>query len=172
MKQREDENERFESLLYQYRKEFLKALSVCDSRQDGIFVLKERFKYSANGSNTGGWSGQPKGLGLHRGDFRCIERTWTEVWDMLAVMALQEIGQSAKQEESLPQWQKLDDEWPKEGQMVLLSYENGIGGFQYQIARCVGSTADVWPFIDPNNELTCEEFEEFTHWIALTERTK
>lgn len=172
LKQREDENEQFESLLYQYRKEFLKALSVCDSRQDGIFVLKERFKYSANGSNTGGWSGQPKGLGLHRGDFRCIERTWTEVWDMLAVMALQEIGQSAKQEESLPQWQKLDDEWPNEGQMVLLSYENVFGGFQYQIARCVGSAADVWPFIDPNNELTCEEFEEFTHWIALTERTK
>ena len=91
LRERAEENERFESLLYWYREEFFKALSVCDSRQDGIFVLKERFKYSANGSNAGGWSGQPKGLGLHGGDFHCIERTWTEVWDMLAVMALQEV---------------------------------------------------------------------------------
>lgn len=107
LKQRKDETERFESLLYQYRKEFLKALSVCDSRQDGIFVLKERFKYSANGSNAGGWSGQPKGLGLHGGDFRCIERTWTEVWDMLAVMALQEVGRKNTE---------------PEGQLVIAGY--------------------------------------------------
>lgn len=95
LRERAEENERFESLLYRYRKEFLKALSVCDTRQDGIFVLKERFKYSSSGSNAGGWSGQSKGLGLHGGDFHCIERTWTEVWDMLAVMALQEVGRKS-----------------------------------------------------------------------------
>ena len=69
-------------------------------------------------------------------------------------------------------WQKLDEKWPKEGQLVLLSYENGIGGFQYQIARCVGGRYDTWPFIDPNNELSCEEFEDFDHWLALEERKK
>ena len=166
------EQERFFELLWEYRDTFSDVLRVCEDRKDGIFMLKERFKYSSSRFGTSGFSGSSKGLQLCGEDRVYIERTWTEVWDMLAVMALQEIGQNAKQKESLPQWQKLDDEWPNEGQMVLLSYENGIGGFQYQIARCVGSTADVWPFIDPNNELTCEEFENFTHWIALTERTK
>lgn len=69
-------------------------------------------------------------------------------------------------------WQKLDEEWPKEGQLVLLSYENGIGGFQYQLARCVGGAADVYPFVDPNNDLTCDEFEDFDYWLALEERKK
>ena len=86
------EDEQFESLLYKYRDHFLPALRVCEDRKDGIFVLKERFKYSANGSRFGGWSGSPKGLGVHGGDFRMIERTWTEVWDMLAVMALHEVA--------------------------------------------------------------------------------
>lgn len=55
---------------------------------------------------------------------------------------------------------------------MLLSYENGIGGFQYQIARCVGGPADVYPFVDPNNDLTCDEFEDFDYWLALEERKK
>lgn len=92
LEQRAEENERFNQLLYRFRNEFFTALAVCESRQDGIFILKERFKYSASGSSSGGWSGSPKGLGLHGGDFHSIVRTWAEVWDMLAVMALQETG--------------------------------------------------------------------------------
>lgn len=168
---RRQEDERFESLLYKYRDAFLPSLRVCEDRKDGIFILKERFKYSGSGSSTGGWAGSPKGLGVHNGDFHMIERTWTEVWDMLAVIALQEAGK-AKSAFNRAGWQKLDEKWPKEGQLVLLSYENGIGGFQYQIARCVGGRYDTWPFIDPNNELSCEEFEDFDHWLALEERKK
>ena len=168
---RRQEDERFESLLYKYRDAFLPSLRVCEDRKDGIFILKERFKYSSSGSSTGGWAGSPKGLGVHNGDFHMIERTWTEVWDMLAVIALQEAGK-AKSAFNRAGWQKLDEKWPKEGQLVLLSYENGIGGFQYQIARCVGGRYDTWPFIDPNNELSCEEFEDFDHWLALEERKK
>lgn len=103
------EDEKFESLLYKYRDHFLPALRVCEDRKDGIFVLKERFKYSSSGSRFGGWSGSPKGLGVHGGDYRMIERTWTEVWDMLAVMALQEAGRKSQQAEP-------------EGQLVIAGY--------------------------------------------------
>lgn len=87
-----EQNEKFEQMLYRFRNTFLPALKVCDDRKDGIFVLKERFKYSASGSKQGGWRGTKKGLGLYGDDFHCIERTWTEVWEMLAVIALQGVS--------------------------------------------------------------------------------
>jgi len=60
--------------------------------------------------------------------------------------------------------------WPKEGELVLLSCENLMGGYQYQLARCVGGSDDQYPFIDPNDGLSCEEFEDFDHWLPLVER--
>lgn len=78
----------------------------------------------------------------------------------------------AAPDEALIGWQKLSEVWPTEGQLVLLSCENGLGGFQYQLAKCVGGADDVFPFVDPNDNLTCEDFEEFDQWIALEDRSK
>ena len=60
--------------------------------------------------------------------------------------------------------------WPEEGALVLLSGENFMGGYTYQLARCVGEWDDRYPFIDPNEGLTCEEFEDFDFWLPLVER--
>ena len=68
-------------------------------------------------------------------------------------------------------WRPLSkDNWPEEGQLVLLSYENAIGGYRYQLARCMGGFDDRYPFVDPNSDLSCEEFEDFDHWLPLVGR--
>lgn len=68
-------------------------------------------------------------------------------------------------------WRPLGkDSWPEEGQLVLLSYENAIGGYRYQLARCMGGFDDRYPFVDPNNDLSCEDFEDFDHWLPLVGR--
>ena len=78
---------------------------------------------------------------------------------------------SPKAEETAPCWKPLTCGcWPKEGELVLLSCENLMGGYQYQLARCVGGSDDQYPFIDPNDGLSCEEFEDFDYWLSLAER--
>lgn len=60
--------------------------------------------------------------------------------------------------------------WPLEGELVLLSKENMMGGVDYQLARCMGGPDDRYPFIDPNDGCSCEELEEFDQWLLLVER--
>ena len=85
-----DESERYADLLLRYRDKFSEPLRVCEDREDGIFTLKERFKYAGGGSIKGGFDGSPKGLELYGEDKRKIFRPWSAVWDMLAAMALQD----------------------------------------------------------------------------------
>ena len=92
LREREEEDERFRNLLWRFRSAFADCLRVCDTRQDGIYSLKERFKYAASSGPNGGWNGSPKGLTAYGSDRKRIERTWTEVWDHLAVIALQDAG--------------------------------------------------------------------------------
>lgn len=88
--EREEEDWKFRELLQRFSDRFLRCLVVCGSRQDGILSLKERLKWSARHSPTGGWYGSPKDLTLYGADKKTIKRTWTEVWDHLAVLTLQE----------------------------------------------------------------------------------
>lgn len=169
---RAEEDAEYRDLLQRQKLDLTEFLAFSPTRQDGIAALKRQL------SSRGGFDGEVyyRGCGtgweLHklRGDY--IKRSWTELWDLLAVMALQKAGRREKQAKSPAGWQKLSEIWPEEGQLVLLSYENGIGGFQYQLARCVGGAADVYPFVDPNNDLTCDEFECFDQWIPLMERSE
>ena len=107
--ERKDEDERFWDLLWDCKESFADALRVCEDRRDGIFMLKERFKYRCTSFGRAGFSGSPKGLKLWGDDRLYVERTWTEVWDMLAVMALQEAGRKAQAPEP-------------EGQLVIAGY--------------------------------------------------
>ena len=73
----------------------------------------------------------------------------------------------------VPAWLPLSaSTWPADGQLVILSCETLMGGFEYQIARCVGGPYDAYPFIDPNSDLTCEELDEigFDRWHPFSER--
>ena len=68
-------------------------------------------------------------------------------------------------------WQPLDAEhWPPEGSLVVLSGVNSIFGMQYQIARCVGAAFEEAPFVDPNDDLTCEDIDKMDRWMLLAER--
>lgn len=98
--ERKDEDERFWDLLWDCKESFADALRVCEDRRDGIFMLKERFKYRHASFGGAGLSGSPKGLKLWGDDRLYVERTWTEVWDMLAVMALQEAGRKPEEPEA------------------------------------------------------------------------
>ncbi len=69
------------------------------------------------------------------------------------------------------QWHPLDAEhWPPEGSLVVLSGVNAIYGVQYQIARCVGAAFEEAPFVDPNDDLTCEDIDKMERWMLLAER--
>ena len=85
-----EESERYADLLLRYRDQFSEPLRVCEDREDGIFTLKERFKYAGGGSSEGGFDGSPKGLTLFSADKQRIFRPWAAVYDMLAAMALQD----------------------------------------------------------------------------------
>ena len=67
---------------------FARSISGSQSRADGIAALKARWRNASCVSGSGGYDGTAKGLILFGSDGVRIERTWTEVWDLLAVMAL------------------------------------------------------------------------------------
>lgn len=132
--ERKDEDERFWDLLWDCKESFADALRVCEDRKDGIFMLKERFKYRCTSFGRAGFSGSPKGLKLWGDDRLYVERTWTEVWDMLAVMALQEAGRKPQQAEP-------------EGQLAIAGWMPG----GTNPGRESGSCVCMMP-INPNGE--------------------
>lgn len=71
---------------------FVDSMSMAGNRQAGIDILKHVWRNRGGSYMRGGYTGSSKGLQLYGEDCVHIERTWTEVWDMLAVMALQEIS--------------------------------------------------------------------------------
>lgn len=78
---------------------FAESIVNAGNRQAGIDILKHVWKNRGGTYMRGGYTGSPKGLRLHGEDYVYIERTWTEVWDMLAVMALQEAGRKQPEPE-------------------------------------------------------------------------
>lgn len=100
-----EETERYAALLRLYRTTFARALRVCDAREDGIFALKDQFKHAGYWSGKGGgFDGSPKGLELFGNDLHKIFRPWPAVWDMLAVMALQD-DPAQPEVKNAPEWQ-------------------------------------------------------------------
>lgn len=64
-------------------------------------------------------------------------------------------------------WQTMADIWPEEGSSVLLCRDNGIGGFEYQAAVCVGPRGDRFPFEDAGDGLHIEDWEDFCWWLPF-----
>ena len=78
---------------------YARTTTAAGNRQAGIEILKTRWRNSGGSYVGGGYNGTPKGLELWGEDGVKIQRTWTEVWDMLAVMALQEAGRNPEEPE-------------------------------------------------------------------------
>ena len=71
-----------------------------------------------------------------------------------------------------PVWQPLDAEhWPTEGALVVLSYETGLGGSSYLVARCAGGADDEYPFISTDAGTTVDDIVECRcdRWMPLSE---
>ncbi len=71
-----------------------------------------------------------------------------------------------------PVWQPLDAaHWPEEGELVVLSYETGLGGSSYLVARCAGGADDEYPFISTDAGTTVDDIVEYRcdRWMPLAE---
>ncbi len=74
------------------------------------------------------------------------------------------------------QWQPLDEaHWPADQQLVVIAYENPLGGTCYLSARCVGGYHDIYPFVD--TDVGCEldvpshgDYDIGFQWIPLPEK--
>ena len=71
-----------------------------------------------------------------------------------------------------PVWQPLDAEhWPTEGALVVLSYETGLGGSSYLVARCAGGADEAYPFISTDAGTTVDDILacRCDRWMPLAE---
>lgn len=71
-----------------------------------------------------------------------------------------------------PEWRTLDAEhWPAEGALVVLSYETGLGGSSYLVARCAGGPEEDYPFISTDAGTTVNDIVESQcdRWMPLAE---
>lgn len=100
LQERAEEDENFFWMLQETADRYIPALREVKDRREGIETLKRTFK-SAGGAYKMGilWDGKPNGLRLARGaDHFDITRTWTDVYDMLSLIALR---RAAKEEPKL-----------------------------------------------------------------------
>ncbi len=102
---------------------------------------------------------------------------FTRVADLLGVSLDYLLGRSdelspAPAPSAAPEWLPLDAEhWPTEGALVALSYETGLGGSSYLVARCAGGADDEYPFISTDAGTTVDDIVECRcdRWMPLAE---
>ena len=74
------------------------------------------------------------------------------------------------------QWQPLDEaHWPADQQLVVIAWDNPIGGTYYETARCVGRYCDTYPFVDTDGGCEIEEpshgeYDSNYRWMSLPEK--
>lgn len=96
--EREKENNRFYAAIAAMPDRFLDELRNCKTRQDGIRALKDKIGLRHTGSCGGAVDFQagPASITIDSLGKHPITRTWTEVWDTLAVLALRRWEPNAK----------------------------------------------------------------------------
>ena len=73
------------------------------------------------------------------------------------------------------QWQPLDEaHWPADQQLVVIVWDNPLGGSYYETARCVGGYYDTYPFVDTDGGCELEEpshgeYDSNYRWMPLPE---
>ena len=68
---------------------------------------------------------------------------------------------------SAPAWRDLEEAWPEIGDAVILCRDNGIGGYEYQAAVCVGSRDDRFPFTDAGDDIHIEDWGSYRWWLPF-----
>lgn len=74
------------------------------------------------------------------------------------------------------QWQPLDEaHWPADQQLVVIVWDNPLGGSYYETARCVGGYYDTYPFVDTDGGCELEEpshgeYDSNYRWMPLPEK--
>lgn len=68
---------------------------------------------------------------------------------------------------SAPAWRDLEEAWPEIGDAVILCRDNGIGGYDYQAAVCVGSRDDRFPFTDAGDDIHIEDWDSYRWWLPF-----
>lgn len=71
------------------------------------------------------------------------------------------------QEPTAPAWRDLEEAWPEIGDAVILCRDNGIGGYDYQSAVCVGSKDDRFPFTDAGDDIHIEDWDSYRWWLPF-----
>ena len=71
------------------------------------------------------------------------------------------------QEPPDPAWRDLEDAWPEIEDAVILCRDNGIGGYEYQAAVCVGSKDDRFPFTDAGDDIHIEDWDSYRWWLPF-----
>lgn len=71
------------------------------------------------------------------------------------------------QEPPAPAWRDLEEAWPEIGDAVILCRDNGIGGYEYQAAVCVGSKDDRFPFTDAGDDIHIEDWDSYRWWLPF-----
>ena len=67
----------------------------------------------------------------------------------------------------LPIWRDLEEVWPEIEDAVILCRDNGIGGYEYQAAVCVGSKDDRFPFTDAGDDIHIEDWDSYRWWLPF-----
>lgn len=99
MEQRRKEDDKFFMLLNQKKDEFLRELGAVNSRQEGIERLKKIFRNRGGNSYDVDSQGSGKGLQLRKRICdKPILRTWTDVYDMLCTIALNDAAVRLEEE--------------------------------------------------------------------------
>lgn len=92
---REEEDLKYFDLLRHVADRFLPLLTAGESRQDGIEDLKETYRYRGFTDSACYADGSGRGLTLTCPGFKVL-RTWTEVYDMLCIIALRRAAEALK----------------------------------------------------------------------------
>lgn len=67
----------------------------------------------------------------------------------------------------LPIWRDLEEVWPEIEDAVILCRDNGIGGYVYQAAVCVGSKDERFPFTDAGDDIHIEDWDSYRWWLPF-----
>lgn len=100
-----------------------------------------------------------------------LKSGWAD-WEEVVLWTLHPDDPAQPETASKPEWLPLDAaHWPTEGALVALSYETGLGGSSYLVARCAGGADDEYPFISTDAGTTVDDIVECRcdRWMPLAE---
>lgn len=101
-----------------------------------------------------------------------LKSGWDDDWEEVVLWTLYPDDPAQPERAREPEWLPLDAEhWPAEGALVALSYETGLGGSSYLVARCAGGADDEYPFISTDAGTTVDDIVECRcdRWMPLAE---